>query len=352
MLEWIKQKELHIKYLLFPLALIYWLIVFWRNVLYNYNFFISRKLPCKVISVGNITTGGTGKTPAVINLAKYFLSKEHKVAILSRGYGRKTAGTQEVSDGKRIRGDWVNFGDEPTLMARKLPGVPVVVDENRHRGGLYIIEKFKSDLIILDDAFQHRALERDIDIVLINCKDKKIVHRMFPYGSLREPIKSLKRANFIILSKSNINQPSSYLIDLTNKIDIPIFFSNFNYNILISKDGKEMQPNQRLKVLALSGIADSESFHQMIVDNNLNIVKKLSFSDHHKYCQADIDNIKNQKKDTRFDIVITTEKDMIKIEKLKTAGIKMYSLVGDFNIVDEEKNGFFEQLEKKLFNKS
>ena len=113
-----------------------------------------------------------------------------------------------------------------------------------------------------------------------------------------------------------------------------------------------MQPNQRLKVLALSGIADSESFHQMIVDNNLNIVKKLSFSDHHKYCQADIDNIKNQKKDTRFDIVITTEKDMIKIEKLKTAGIKMYSLVGDFNIVDEEKNGFYEQLENKLFNRS
>ena len=103
-------------------------------------------------------------------------------------------------------------------MAKKLPGVPIVVDENRYRGGIYIIEKFKPDLIILDDAFQHRSLARDIDVVLINSQDQQVDHRMFPYGSLREPPKNLKRADFVILSKTNIKTPSSYLIGLTKKV--------------------------------------------------------------------------------------------------------------------------------------
>ena len=206
MLEWIKREKSYIKYLLFPLAIIYRLIVFWRNVLYNYNFFISRKLPAKIISVGNITTGGTGKTPAVIFLTKHFLQKQQKVAILSRGYGRKTAGTQEVTNGKAIHGDWLNFGDEPCLMAKKLPGVPIVVDENRYRGGLYITEKFRPDIIILDDAFQHRALERDVDIVLVNGQDQKSTHKMFPYGLLREPIKrKINQKKRLMMEKLKIN---------------------------------------------------------------------------------------------------------------------------------------------------
>ena len=244
MLEWIKNEKNYIKYLLFPLATIYRLIVFWRNVLYNHNFFISRKLPAKIISVGNITTGGTGKTPAVIFLTQHFLQKQKKVAILSRGYGRKTAGTQEVTNGKVIHGDWLNFGDEPYLMAKKLPGVPIVVDENRYRGGLYIVEKFRPDIIILDDAFQHRALERDVDIVLINAHDQESNHKMFPHGFLREPIKNLKRANFIFLSKTNLNKPSPYLVDLTKKIDIPTYYSNFNYSDLISPKGEKPKQNK------------------------------------------------------------------------------------------------------------
>ena len=349
MLEWIKKKEIHIKYLLFPLALIYWLIIFWRNVLYNYNFFITRKLPTQVISVGNVTTGGTGKTPAVIFLAKHFLKKRKTVAILSRGYGRKTAGTQEVSNGKSNNIDWLNFGDEPSLMAKKLPGVPIVVDENRYRGGIYIIEKFKPDLIILDDAFQHRSLARDIDVVLINSQDQQADHRMFPYGSLREPRKNLKRADFVILSKTNIKTPSSYLIGLTKKIGVPTYFSSFNYVELISPTGEKYKPAGNQKVLALSAIGDPESFYETIEQHNFNIVKKTSFSDHHEYCQSDIDTIKNEKK--TFDLVITTEKDMVKIENLNIAGIRIFSLVGDFQLAGEEKDEFFAQLDKKLLNK-
>ena len=117
-----------IKYLLFPLALFYWGIVYWRNLFYSVGFFISKKLPTKVISVGNITTGGTGKTPAVIFLTKTLSEKGIRCAILSRGYGRKTAGTQLVTDGRAPVEDWRNFGDEPSLMAKSLPGIPIVVD--------------------------------------------------------------------------------------------------------------------------------------------------------------------------------------------------------------------------------
>ena len=351
MLEWIKNEKNYIKYLLFPLAIIYQLIVFWRNVLYNHNFFISRKLPAKIISVGNITTGGTGKTPAVIFLTQHFLQKQKKVAILSRGYGRKTAGTQEVTNGKAIHGDWLNFGDEPYLMAKKLPGVPIVVDENRYRGGLYIVEKFRPDIIILDDAFQHRALERDVDIVLINAHDQESNHKMFPHGFLREPIKNLKRANFIFLSKTNLNKPSPYLVDLTKKIDIPTYYSNFNYSDLISPNGKKPKQNKKLKTLALSGIADTAGFLRMIKQQKyLRIIKTISYSDHYEYSQADMEKIKREVQLNDIDIIVTTEKDMVKIEKLKLSNLEIFSLAGDFQIVEENK--FFVQLDEKLFNQS
>ena len=351
MLEWIKREKSYIKYLLFPLAIIYRLIVFWRNVLYNYNFFISRKLPAKIISVGNITTGGTGKTPAVIFLTKHFLQKQQKVAILSRGYGRKTAGTQEVTNGEAIHGDWLNFGDEPCLMAKKLPGVPIVVDENRYRGGLYIIEKFRPDIIILDDAFQHRALERDVDIVLINGQDQKSNHKMFPYGLLREPTKNLKRANFIFLSKTNLNNPSPYLVELTKKVDIPTYYSNFNYSDLISPNGKKPKQNKELKVLALSGIGDTAGFHRMIKQQKyLRIVKTISYTDHHEYSQTDMEKVKREAQLNDIDIVVTTEKDMVKIEKLKPPSLAIFTLTGDFQILEENK--FFKQLDEKLINQS
>ena len=234
-------------------------------------------------------------------------------------------------------------------MAKKLPGVPIVVDENRYRGGLYIVEKFRPDIIILDDAFQHRSLARDIDVVLINSQDQQVDHRMFPYGSLREPHKNLKRADFVILSKTNIKPPSSYLIGLTKKIGVPTYFSSFNYVELISPTGEKLKPTGNQKVLALSAIGDPESFYETIEQHNFNIVKKTSFSDHHEYCQSDIDTIKSE--NDKFDLVITTEKDMVKIENLNIAGIRIFSLVGDFQLVGEQKDEFFAQLEKKLLNK-
>mgnify|MGYP000217417798 FL=1 len=165
---WKQRIDPRLRYVLFPLAMLFWGILFWRNLFYTFGFFVSRKLPTKVISIGNITTGGTGKTPAVIYLANILIKRGKTVAVLSRGYGRKTAGTQLVTDGNTPVLDWRNFGDEPTLISKALSGVPVVVDEKRHRGGMFLVDRFNPDVIIMDDAFQHRKLGRDIDIVLLS----------------------------------------------------------------------------------------------------------------------------------------------------------------------------------------
>ena len=229
MSAWSRITETRAKFLFFPITIFYWGVIFWRNIFYNFNFFVSRRVPAKIISIGNITAGGTGKTPAVIYLSNLLRNSDYKVAVLSRGYGRKTAGTQLVSDGKNKDIDWRNFGDEPTLIAKKLSNVPVVVDQNRFRGATYIIEEFKPDIIILDDAFQHRSLERDLDVVLLNSQAPLPDYKLIPHGLLREPLSHLKRADVIIFTKSNSLKPHRKVLSVAKKTDKPIFYSSINF---------------------------------------------------------------------------------------------------------------------------
>ena len=239
---WSKITETRAKFLFFPITLFYWGVIFWRNIFYNFNFFVSRKIPTKVVSVGNITAGGTGKTPAVIYLSQFFKKRNYKVAVLSRGYGRKTAGTQLVTNGKEAVDDWRNFGDEPTLISQKLKDVPIVVDQNRHRGAMYLIEKFNPDIIIMDDAFQHRSIERDLDLVLINSQAPISDYRLIPHGLLREPIRHLKRADAIILTKSNLGKPEQKLISKVKKSNLPVFYSTIIHNHFFTINNETFKP--------------------------------------------------------------------------------------------------------------
>ena len=328
-----------IKYLLLPLALFYWGIVYWRNLFYSTGFFISKKLPTKVISIGNITTGGTGKTPAVIFLTKTLSEKGIKCAILSRGYGRKTAGTQLVTDGSKEVSDWRNFGDEPSLMAKSLPGIPIVVDSKRHRGGMFLIEKFKPDAIILDDAFQHRRLERDLDIVLINGKDKKTDLKLIPFGLLREPISSLKRADVLIFTKTNLIQPNDFLKKTIRSAGKPCFSSTLEAEKAISFDGEPFLIKERTRIFALSAIADTKGFIATLKQLNVEIVDHFDFVDHYSYRQSDIENLEKHIKNLNVKVVLTTEKDMIKLAPLDLLGMKIYSVKVSFcmNKNDVEK---------------
>jgi len=334
--EWIVKSRF--KYFLFPLGVFYQVTVFWRNFFYLIGFFVSQKLPTKVISVGNITLGGTGKTPAVVYLVKTLFSQGLSCAVLSRGYGRKTAGTQLVTDGFSSIKDWRNFGDEPSLMARLLPGVPIVVDSNRHRGGMFIINKFKPDIIILDDAFQHRAIERDLDIVLINSQSKKSDYKLLPYGLLREPLSNLKRADLIILTKTNLTQKARSK-EIARIIPHTDFFeSSLVSQKLISKDGNENKKTKGKKIIALSAIGDHKSFFITLENKGMVIIKKATFVDHYNYKQIDIDMLAQQVKSNDIDFVVTTDKDMIKLRALNLENLEIYSIGVFFflNKVDEK----------------
>ena len=319
-----------LKYLLFPLALFYWGIIYWRNLFYSVGFFISKKLPTKVISIGNITTGGTGKTPAVIFLTKALSEKGIKCAILSRGYGRKTVGTMLVTDGETSVANWQNFGDEPSLMAKSLPGIPIVVDSKRHRGGAFLVEKFKPEVIILDDAFQHRRIERDLDIVLINGQDKRSDHKLVPFGLLREPRSSLKRADVLIFTKTNLMQPNLFLNKTIKSVGKPYFSSTLEAENPISIDGKPLLIKKKTRVVALSAIADTKGFITTLKQLNVEVVDHFDFVDHHRYKQSDLERLAKQVTRLNVKIVITTEKDMIKLVSLDLSRLKIYSVKVSF----------------------
>ncbi len=299
-----------------PLFLIYLLIVTVRNYLYDVKLFKSIKLPCKIISVGNISVGGTGKTPVVIAIAKFLQQQNKSVAILSRGYGRKTIGTQLVTDGKINSAKWEIVGDEPTLMAKYLSDIPIVVDENRIRGGKYLINKFHPEIIILDDGFQHRKLFRDIDIVLVNSNISKFNNRIFSFGNFRESWKSLKRAHLIFLTKGDFVAPSKNLQAKLNTLGLPLFKTNIiPASYFLDNKNNKLEAgyfNGKTAVL-FSGIGDPESFTKTIQNLNIKILDSINFKDHKHYSKSDIERINNKYITTGADVIITTEKDFLKI---------------------------------------
>ncbi len=308
-----------LRYFLFPLALLYWGVIFWRNLFYQIGFFVTRRLPCSVISVGNLSLGGTGKTPAVIYLADLLQKQGYRVAILSRGYRRSTAGTLLVSDGKEIKADWQSSGDEPGLMARQLSGIPVVVDENRYRGGVYLVRRFDPDIIVLDDAFQHRHLERDIDIVLINAQENNRSTKLFPYGRLREPLIHLRRSNLIFWTKTNLARPPVNIKIRVNRIPVPNFTSTIS--ILPEMDGLLNKCNISAiagePVLAVSAVGDPDGFERTLREAGINYKCHLRFADHHRYNISDINKIVAAADKNICKYVITTEKDLLKLEFFK-----------------------------------
>ena len=303
-------KEIH-AYLLFPLAMFYWGLVYWRSLFYKYGFFVSRRLPCSVISIGNITVGGTGKTPTVIFLAEYLKGKGKRVAVLSRGYGRATKGTLMVSDGNGPNVSWEESGDEPFLMAKKLNQIPVVVDEDRFRGGMFIMQKFNPDIILLDDAFQHRAIERDLDLILVNSGDKSFDHKLLPYGLLREPWMNINRGDAVILTKTNLKKPKPFLIRKIKESRLPILHSTTHAS-LSTLSPEKPDSIKRKKVFIVSAIGDSSGFNQTVKNLGCDIVGEKIFPDHFKYSQSDWKNTESLS--AQVDYIITTEKDWVKIE--------------------------------------
>ncbi len=273
----------------------YSLIVKLRNFLYDKEILKSFKLDIPVISVGNLSVGGSGKSSLVTFLAKHFQNFLH-VCVLSRGYRRKTKGTFLVSYKGNIKCSWQESGDEPYMMATLLKKSSVVVDEDRYRGGVFAFEKLGADIIILDDGFQHRRLKRDVDIVVLKQRDLK--DKLLPFGRLREPLSSLKRAHCIVLSYQDVTQWDMHLGKPTFKM------WRENWRVL-DAFGNEVNP-KGMKFVAFAGLGDNEQFFQTLEKLGIELIQKISLPDHYDYQNFTLSPGKNY---------ITTLKDFIKLPR-------------------------------------
>jgi tetraacyldisaccharide 4'-kinase len=327
---------------LFPLfvcSYVYGVVMRVRPLFYKKSFFTARELPCKVVSVGNITLGGTGKTPLVAALAQQLQKRGMKVGILSRGYkGKKERSGGILTDGKRIFQTPTEAGDEPFMLATMLSDIPVLVGKKRYEMGIHAYDKFALDVLILDDGFQHLMLKRDVDIVLIDARNSFGNGYLFPRGPLREPLRGLHRASALILTKV---EPSTPLEEIEGVLrcyapSIPLYHSRYTPRFLReAATGKRFPPHtiQGKKVFAFAGIADPEYFMYLLKELGADVVHEIHFPDHYAYDFKDI--MMMQKYRTIVDLFVTTEKDFVKLQGFPLNDIRLYILDIEQEIVEK-----------------
>jgi tetraacyldisaccharide 4'-kinase len=277
---------------LLALSWVYGAAVIVRPLLYRVKIFKSKKLQAKVVCVGNLTTGGTGKTPAVILLAQALRQKNLSVAILSRGYGRLGG------DGKPtvLLGDtpppWTESGDEPWMMHHSLKGlkIPILVDSNRIRSGEQAVTFYQSDVLILDDGFQHLKVQHDIDIVLINATDPFGGNRLLPAGNLREPRTALSRASLVLITHAD-RVSREELKAVRERISaikpgLPVVEAAHRADFVLDIKTAAKHPVSYIKnerVVALSALGDPSSFESELERIGVEIAQKWRYPDHHPY---------------------------------------------------------------------
>lgn len=305
--------------LLIFLSWLYGTAVTLRRWFYQTGWIKARRLPARVISVGNLTVGGTGKTPMVIAVAQRLKEKGYKPAVLSRGYGGKAGKRVTVaSDGQQIYEGPAMVGEEPVLIAKRLPGIPVLVGSDRYRTGGYAFQKWGTDLMVLDDGFQYRGIEKDFNMVLVDATNPFGNGHLLPKGILREPIESLKFADGIVLTKVNLVPD---VVGLSKRIrgiagPVPIFHAVLAPTQLIRWTTGAQSPLKNLaekKVVCFSGIGNPITFRRLLEQLGAIVSKELVFKDHHVYTSGDEDKIGLAVKEAGSDLVITTEKDIVKL---------------------------------------
>ncbi|MEK6692376.1 MAG: tetraacyldisaccharide 4'-kinase [Nitrospirota bacterium] len=334
-----------VSFILYILSVLYGLIQRTRAFLYERGMLRVERVGSRVISVGNITTGGTGKTPAVMSIAeaaKRFTvhGSRFKVAILTRGYRGKAKGINPVSDGSKILLGCRDAGDEPYLMAKKLSGIPVIKGNDRCLSAKFAEERFGSDLFILDDGFQHLKLHRDINILLVDATDPFGNGHILPRGILREPLESMRRADIVVLTKTDLSKRNTEIMNKIKRYNTtaPIFVGNYRSLGLVDMKGNIIEVN-RLKgksLLIFSGLANHSSFRFILEREGAKVSGELIYPDHFDYSKKDIDEIVKKAGDMGTDMIVTTEKDIVKIpySDLET---QIWALSIEFIIEDGER---------------
>jgi len=337
--------------MLVPLSAIYSAVTRARLAAYGRGLLSISKLPALVISVGNLTTGGTGKTPLVEWVCRQVANEGKRVCVLTRGYGRVNPGTQVVvSNGAEILTNEREAGDEPFLLARNLLGTAAVIcNPNRLQAGLWAIENLGTQIFVLDDGFQYLRLSRDLDIVTVDATDPWGGGRLLPQGRLREPRKSLSRADCVVMTRADRNEDINSIRGLVHELahDIPVFTSRMLTTSLHDLNGERViSPVEPAG--AFCGVGNPESFFNQLRRERYAPVFTRTFADHYQYKQTDVDALVREAKAHGAESLITTAKDAVKVRSLYFP-IPCYVLEIQISIDDEDR---FVQLIRNAISKA
>jgi tetraacyldisaccharide 4'-kinase len=311
-----------------------------RNFFYDRQWLKTTWLEVPVISVGNLTVGGTGKTPTVIMIAKMVASTGRRPGVIMRGYGQKKD----------------READEVVLLKRSLGGeVPVVANPDRLAGGREAIDRFGAQVLIADDAFQHRRLGRDLDLCLVDAGFPFGGGRVLPAGRMREPLDALKRADIVIITRSN-EVSTKELADIQAKIreytKVPILRSQHRISGLVDLSGNRVKGISGQKVLAFSGIGRNESFFETVRETGAHVVGTRGFADHHYFTDAEIKTIHEEVNRSGAQWAVCTMKDLVRMdaETVARAGLepqKVLAVDVEIELAEEEREILKKKIEEK-----
>ena len=338
-------------------ARIYELAVRIRIAAYETGYLKQKKLDSVVISIGNITVGGTGKTPFVEYVARYLSEEGYQVAVLTRGYGRLSEGRRvlngssgqdgskhiasQLPDKQEEQSSYKEFGDEPLMLAYSLPNVPIVIDENRIEAGLLAQRELDANALILDDGFQHLKLYRDLNLLLVDATDPFGGFEMLPFGKLREPLYALKRADAVIVTRADKPFDQAEVLSVIRGVcgvETPVlhFYSAITgLRHFSSGENYDIREFKGWNVGVMCGIGNPEAFSDDVLNGGLNIVSESFFRDHHPFTQSDLDSAIKIAREGGADALLTTAKDAVRLDGLNDREFPVYVALSELRGEDE-----------------
>lgn len=332
-----------------PLGWVYGLVADARNALYDREIFESHSLNVPTISIGNLTTGGTGKTPLVALVARSLADSGEKVCVLTRGYGRKNPSERVlVSDGKTVLCDAHIGGDEPVELAYKLIGkAAILADRDRVAAAEWARENLGSTVLVLDDAFQHRRAKREVDIVCVDATNPFGNGKVLPAGMLRENLDNLSRADVAVITRCDLVKDISAIEKDIKKLgpELPIYRSSNKITRIVPLEtflsGEANADATRAAAFAFCGLGNPSNFFRQLEKEGLELAGRKTYSDHHFYTAKDVADIERRARSVGAEFLITTVKDAVRLVGMK---VEMPCCVAEIETVMGDPEGFHETI--------